>query len=99
MTDDPRADADGEEPGAARRDGAVGTADGDETAEGDETGEAVEPGGQWRFALDEVGPEAEAEREAARNPPIEPEPVDVENALFVVAGVLGTLLLLFSVTL
>lgn len=60
---------------------------------------AAEDDGEWRFALDEVGPEAEAAREAARNPPIEPESVDAENALFVVAGVLGTLLLVFSVTL
>jgi len=54
---------------------------------------------EWRFGIDEVGPEAEAAREAARNPPIEPESIDAENALFVVAGVLGTLLLVFSVTL
>lgn len=56
-------------------------------------------GEEWRFAIDEVGPEAEAAREAARNPPIEPESIDAENALFVAAGVLGTLLLVFSVTL
>ncbi|QZY00099.1 DUF7312 domain-containing protein [Halobaculum rubrum] len=54
---------------------------------------------EWRFGIDEVGPEAEAAREAARNPPIEPESIDAENALFVAAGVLGTLLLVFSVTL
>ena len=60
----------------------------------------VDSGGdEWRFGIDEVGPEAEAAREAARNPPIEPESIDAENALFVVAGVLGTLLLVFSVTL
>lgn len=65
---------------------------------------AVDPntdsdGEEWRFAIDEVGPEAAAAREAERNPPIEPESIDAENALFVVAGVLGTLLLVFSVTL
>ncbi|MFC7098116.1 DUF7312 domain-containing protein [Halobaculum marinum] len=56
-------------------------------------------GNEWRFGIDEVGPEAEAAREAAQNPPIEPESIDAENALFVVAGVLGTLLFVFSVTL
>ena len=56
-------------------------------------------GEEWRFGIDDVGPEAEAAREAERNPPIEPEPIDPEHALFVVAGVLGTLLFVFSVTL
>ncbi|GAA0191827.1 DUF7312 domain-containing protein [Halobaculum roseum] len=65
----------------------------------DPDGDSDDDGEQWRFAIDEVGPEAEAAREAARNPPIEPESIDAENALFVVAGVLGTLLLVFSVTL
>ncbi|WP_277553586.1 DUF7312 domain-containing protein [Halobaculum limi] len=51
---------------------------------------------QWRFGLDEVGPEAEAANQPA---PIEPESISAENALFVVTGVLGTLLLVFSVTL
>ncbi|MFC7069280.1 DUF7312 domain-containing protein [Halobaculum lipolyticum] len=56
-------------------------------------------GDEWRFGIDDVGPEAEAAREAARDPPIEPESIDPENALFVVAGVLGTLLFVLSVTL
>ncbi|MFC6795828.1 hypothetical protein ACFQFH_17780 [Halobaculum halobium] len=38
-------------------------------------------------------------RARPRETPIEPESIDAENALFVVAGVLGTLLLVFSVTL
>ncbi|MFC7136467.1 hypothetical protein ACFQRB_07885 [Halobaculum litoreum] len=57
-------------------------------------------GNEWRFGLDEVGPEAEAARAAAREEaPIEPESIGVENALFVVAGVLGTILFVFSATL
>ena len=94
MPDDTRVDADDDaDPDRTRGEDAAEPADGDGPA-GD-----ADPGSQWRFALDEVGPEAEAEREAARDPPIEPESVDAENALFVVAGVLGTLLLVFSVTL
>jgi hypothetical protein len=48
----------------------------------------------WRFALDEVGPEAE---EQEVRPPIEPGSPSLENALFVLLGVLLTVALLFSV--
>jgi hypothetical protein len=37
---------------------------------------------EWRFGLDEVGPEA-----AASEPTIEPEAIDTENALFFLLGV------------
>jgi hypothetical protein len=47
----------------------------------------------WRYALDEVGPEAEAES----RPPIEPGSPSLENAVFVALGVLLTLALLVSV--
>jgi hypothetical protein len=47
----------------------------------------------WRFALDEVGPEAEEET----RPPIEPGSPSLENVVFVVLGVLLTLALLLSV--
>ncbi|UIP00825.1 hypothetical protein Hbl1158_05565 [Halobaculum sp. CBA1158] len=59
--------------------------------------DADDAGDEWRFALDEVGPDAEPD--GPERPPIEPESVDAENALFVVAGVLGTLLFVLSVTL
>ena len=65
------------------------------TQDPDSPEEAPEDDG-WRFALDEVdengivGPEAE---------PIEPESIDLENALFVAVGVLGTLLVFVAATL
>lgn len=37
---------------------------------------------EWRFGLDDVGPEA-----AASEPVIEPETIDPENALFFLLGV------------
>jgi len=51
----------------------------------------------WRFALDEVGPEAEAEADAEGRPPIEAGSPSVENALFVALGALLAVVLLVSV--
>ena len=48
--------------------------------------------GEWRFDLDEVGPEAEDDPE-----PIEPGSPTLENTLFVLVGIVGTLLLLATV--
>ncbi len=50
---------------------------------------------EWRFAVDEVGPDGivEPERE-----PIEPESPDIENVVFVLLGVVATLALLFAAT-
>lgn len=42
-----------------------------------------ETGSEWRFSVDEVGPEAEAETEAT----VEPEQISLEQASFVVLGV------------
>ena len=50
--------------------------------------------GPWRFALDEVGPEAE---EQDTRPPIEPGSPSLENAVFVLLGALLTLALLVAV--
>jgi hypothetical protein len=58
------------------------------------TPDEADDDGPWRFALDEVGPEAEEED---TRPPIEPESLSLENALFVVLGVLLALAVLFSV--
>ena len=44
----------------------------------------------WQFEVDEVGEEA-ATAGGGREP-IEPEAVDLENAAFVAAGVVGTVL-------
>lgn len=49
---------------------------------------------EWRFSVDDVGPEAEAEAEKEPIPEpdqIEPEPISVEHAVFVGLGVLLTL--------
>lgn len=50
----------------------------------------------WRFQLDEVDENGIVQPEAE---PIEPERVDLENALFVTVGVLGTLLVFVATTL
>ncbi len=44
---------------------------------------------EWRFGVDDVGPEAEPE--VPEPDPIEPEPISVEHAVFVGLGVLLTL--------
>jgi len=47
---------------------------------------------EWRFSVDDVGPEAEAEKEPIPEPDqIEAEPISVEHAVFVGLGVLLTL--------
>lgn len=50
----------------------------------------------WRFQLDEVDENGIVQPEAE---PIEPGRVDIENALFVTVGVLGTLLVFVATTL
>jgi len=45
----------------------------------------------WEYALDDVGPEADPERE-----PLEPGSPSLENAAFVALGVAITLLLLWT---
>lgn len=93
MTDD--AGRDGGGPNGPDEHGPAGPGPNEPGPETDSEAE-LEPEAEdegWRFALDEVGPEAEDPA-----PEIEPESVDVENALFVVAGVVGTLLLVLSVT-
>ncbi|MEZ3116912.1 hypothetical protein RYH80_13435 [Halobaculum sp. MBLA0147] len=52
---------------------------------------------EWQFEVDEVGEDADPDE--PRREPIEPESVDLENALFVVAGVLGTVLVFVLATL
>ncbi|MFC4360038.1 hypothetical protein ACFO0N_18980 [Halobium salinum] len=70
-----------------RRDGpSAGDGDGDGDGEGEE--------GEWRFGLDEVGEDAEPEREPRE--PLEPESVSVENAFFVLVGALATVLLFWA---
>lgn len=42
----------------------------------------------WRFAVEDVGPEGVTEDTATpETEPIEPEPIDVEHAMFVILGV------------
>jgi hypothetical protein len=44
---------------------------------------------EWRFGIDDVGPEAEPE--VPEPDPIEPEPISFEHAAFVVIGIVLTL--------
>ena len=46
---------------------------------------------EWRFSVDDVGPEAEAKAEPPEPDPIEPESISLENAVFVGLGILLTL--------
>ncbi|MEZ3143114.1 hypothetical protein [Halobaculum sp. MBLA0143] len=50
----------------------------------------AEDTGDWQFEVDEVGEESATAGGAAES--IEPETVDLENAAFVAAGVVGTVL-------
>ncbi len=50
--------------------------------------------GEWEFALDEVGPDGVVESEPE---PLEPGRPTLENTVFVLLGVVGTLLLLSTV--
>lgn len=49
---------------------------------------------EWQFGLDDVGPDGVVEAEPE---PLEPGQPTLENALFVLLGVVGTLLLLATV--
>lgn len=48
--------------------------------------EEIEADDEWRFSIDEVGPDAEPE--TPETDPIEPESISAEHAAFVVLGVL-----------
>lgn len=50
---------------------------------------------EWRFSLDDVG-EDNGAAEPVERPPMEPGSPSLENALFVLIGVLGTLLVFVS---
>jgi hypothetical protein len=49
---------------------------------------------EWQFGLDDVGPDGVIEEEPD---PIEPETPRLENVIFVLLGVVGTLFLLSTV--
>ncbi|EJN60701.1 DUF7312 domain-containing protein [Halogranum rubrum] len=52
---------------------------------------------EWQFSVDEVGEEAANEPTEERTlPPLEPGDPSFENALFVLIGVVGTLLIFVS---
>ena len=61
-----------------------------ETTDGGTTTDAHE----WQFGLDEVGPDGLIEEEAE---PLEPGRPRLENVVFVLLGVVGTLFLLSTV--
>ncbi|SEO43172.1 hypothetical protein SAMN04487948_102394 [Halogranum amylolyticum] len=50
---------------------------------------------EWQFGLDEVGEDAETTDEPEL-PPLEPGDPSLENAMFVLLGVVGTLLIFVS---
>ncbi len=56
------------------------------------TSDSDEPETEWRFSIDEVGPEAETSSEQPERGPIEPESISPEHASFVAFGVLITVL-------
>jgi hypothetical protein len=60
-------------------------------------GAADDSDGEWRFSLEDLEDDeaTDAGRESVERPPLEPERVSAENALFVLVGVVGTILLLF----
>jgi len=61
-------------------DGPLGRLDGGDDGEDNEDDE-------WRFSVDEVGPEGAVEADDDPEPePLEPEAVSAENAAFVIAG-------------
>lgn len=72
------------------------TADDRGTPDHPDESDDSDEGGGWRFALDEVDENGIVTPDEG---PIEPESVDLENALFVVVGVLGTLLVFVAATL
>lgn len=52
---------------------------------------------EWQFSVDEVGEEASNEATDERTlPPLEPGDPSFENAMFVLLGVVGTLLIFVS---
>lgn len=67
-----------------------------ETAVGDATqDDADAEDGDWRFSLRDIE-EAEAAEQRPQRPPIEPGSPSVENAAFVLLGVVLTLWVLFG---
>jgi hypothetical protein len=52
---------------------------------------------EWQYDVDEVGDDAE--EAATDRTPIEPESVDIENAVFVAVGALATVLVFVVATL
>ncbi|GAB3410607.1 hypothetical protein GCM10027435_01400 [Haloparvum alkalitolerans] len=49
---------------------------------------ADDEGGDWRFSIDEVGPDGVVEETSPGDEPIEPESIVPEHAVFVALGVL-----------
>ncbi|GAA0305018.1 DUF7312 domain-containing protein [Halarchaeum salinum] len=47
----------------------------------------ADDGGEWRFAIDEVGEDGVVEPDKSSSPPIEPGSPSVENVAFFVVGI------------
>lgn len=52
--------------------------------------------GEWRFAIDDVGPDGVVEETSPAAEPIEPESIELEHALFVTVGVVLSVSVLFT---
>ncbi|WP_096390758.1 DUF7312 domain-containing protein [Halopenitus persicus] len=59
-----------------------------------EEGDDPEEEPEWRFAIDDVGPDGIVEETTPAEEPIEPEPIDPVHAVFVALGVVITVGLL-----
>lgn len=63
--------------------------------------EETDDDAEWKYAIDEVGPDGVVEEATAREEeagdsgPIEPEPIDLEHAVFVALGAVLTVTVLF----
>lgn len=83
----------GSETGDRRPDGALDATEADD-ADPDAAADDTNGDGEWRFSVDEVGPDAQPR--APEREPLEPERPSLENVAFVLVGIVGTVLLLLS---
>ncbi|WP_380675951.1 DUF7312 domain-containing protein [Salinigranum sp. GCM10025319] len=84
----------GDGPGDDDPAGFTTEADASDASEATDVAETTTEEEEWQFGLDEVGPDGIIEPEPE---PLEPGTPTIENVIFVLVGVVGTLLLLWTV--